>query len=175
MYLLSIWINIVFFSVLKALALLSCNCKRSRCSKKYCRCFGANNRCTAACRCFNCKNRKINKLHSELSKTMKFRPPPPPPNDDSFTVFGQLITISGLPAGKAFAEQIPSLELELPWTLEEGIGLRYHSPLSLHEICFFVNCVQSLFFFKSGNFSSSSGPLNVPLDGQEFEMTFSLE
>nr|XP_027189568.1 protein tesmin/TSO1-like CXC 2 isoform X2 [Cicer arietinum] len=33
-----------------------CNCKRSKCTKKYCECFQANVGCSSGCRCDGCKN-----------------------------------------------------------------------------------------------------------------------
>ncbi|KAJ1470761.1 hypothetical protein T484DRAFT_1584320, partial [Baffinella frigidus] len=33
-----------------------CRCKRSRCHKKYCECFGAGLRCTTNCVCSDCAN-----------------------------------------------------------------------------------------------------------------------
>lgn len=33
-----------------------CRCKRSRCQKKYCECFGASLKCNANCLCENCRN-----------------------------------------------------------------------------------------------------------------------
>ncbi|XP_074345623.1 protein tesmin/TSO1-like CXC 6 [Apium graveolens] len=33
-----------------------CNCKRSRCLKKYCNCFRANSLCSEKCRCMDCNN-----------------------------------------------------------------------------------------------------------------------
>lgn len=35
----------------------SCNCKKSGCNKKYCECYGAGIKCSAACKCSSCKNR----------------------------------------------------------------------------------------------------------------------
>ena len=35
---------------------VGCNCRKSRCLKKYCECFFTNTHCTAACKCTNCEN-----------------------------------------------------------------------------------------------------------------------
>ena len=35
---------------------VSCNCSKSGCTKKYCRCFLNSRKCTAACQCTVCKN-----------------------------------------------------------------------------------------------------------------------
>lgn len=34
----------------------TCNCKRSKCLKKYCECFIMGKNCTDKCKCINCKN-----------------------------------------------------------------------------------------------------------------------
>ena len=34
-----------------------CNCKKSKCLKKFCTCFGAGMKCDSRCRCKNCGNR----------------------------------------------------------------------------------------------------------------------
>ena len=33
-----------------------CNCKKSKCLKKYCECFQAGIPCNAYCKCVNCRN-----------------------------------------------------------------------------------------------------------------------
>ena len=38
----------------------ACNCKRSRCRKKYCECYESNRSCTANCRCEGCRNLPAN-------------------------------------------------------------------------------------------------------------------
>lgn len=34
-----------------------CNCKSSKCSKRYCECFKAGRKCRASCKCCECKNK----------------------------------------------------------------------------------------------------------------------
>ena len=34
-----------------------CNCKRSKCVKKYCECYILGKKCNENCKCTNCKNR----------------------------------------------------------------------------------------------------------------------
>ena len=51
-----------------------CNCKRSRCVKKYCECFIVGKKCNENCKCSNCKNvdepliKKRKKKVKEISK-----------------------------------------------------------------------------------------------------------
>jgi hypothetical protein len=33
-----------------------CNCKNSRCLKRYCECHAAGVQCTVRCKCLNCQN-----------------------------------------------------------------------------------------------------------------------
>ncbi|KAK1360173.1 hypothetical protein POM88_044647 [Heracleum sosnowskyi] len=40
----------------RSVLLEGCNCKRSRCLKKYCNCFRANSLCSEKCRCMDCNN-----------------------------------------------------------------------------------------------------------------------
>jgi hypothetical protein len=35
---------------------VSCNCTKSKCTKKYCPCFNANGKCGPSCTCKNCLN-----------------------------------------------------------------------------------------------------------------------
>lgn len=43
----------------QALAVQGCNCKRSRCIKKYCECFAHGLRCADPCTCVDCHNNKL--------------------------------------------------------------------------------------------------------------------
>ena len=38
---------------------ICCTCKKSKCLKKYCECFGADARCGPNCRCVDCKNQPL--------------------------------------------------------------------------------------------------------------------
>ena len=51
--------------------LLTCNCTKSRCLKKYCDCYAAGLPCTDACNCTDCLNNNDNELGSHRPKKRK--------------------------------------------------------------------------------------------------------
>ena len=53
-----------------------CRCRRSKCQKKYCECFGAGLRCSDNCICEECENG--NEPGAPITQ-LKPRPAPPPP------------------------------------------------------------------------------------------------
>lgn len=53
-----------------------CRCRRSKCQKKYCECFGAGLRCSDNCICEDCENG--NEPGAPITQ-LKPRPAPPPP------------------------------------------------------------------------------------------------
>ena len=40
----------------KKLSMVTCNCSRSKCEKKYCECYAAGKKCGEHCNCQDCKN-----------------------------------------------------------------------------------------------------------------------
>ena len=42
-----------------------CNCKRTRCKKRYCECVRKGIGCTFSCACTECENKKVENIREE--------------------------------------------------------------------------------------------------------------
>lgn len=45
-----------------------CNCKKTRCKKRYCECYIRNQKCTVECNCDECENGKDEDLYNEIKR-----------------------------------------------------------------------------------------------------------
>lgn len=56
-----------------------CNCRKTRCLKRYCECFIRQKKCTVTCNCEDCENGKdediINEMYAQPTPQKKRRMP----------------------------------------------------------------------------------------------------
>ncbi|OMJ83303.1 hypothetical protein SteCoe_15828 [Stentor coeruleus] len=78
-----------------------CNCKKTKCTKKYCECFNAKIPCSSICKCRNCKNTDIDKPKDKNNYT--------PPINEYFKTLAEPLVKKIEKYEEAFSEENSTL------------------------------------------------------------------
>jgi len=81
-----------------------CNCRRSKCSKKYCECFVRGQECTALCKCVSCENCQDVLLNSTQESELRM-------NDDLTGIQEQLHEIKSVEINRISLSKINSFNI----------------------------------------------------------------